>query len=585
MSPKVLLSPKDSAGFPSLLRAWLCCAAFYYPFFWLSIFTVQATPALVRVPLFGFHLEYFEISTEGAFARSVPWGALDFHHAHPLSHGGPLLGTLIILVLLIGLIAAAIGRNHHLLSGLFIAVLGQAAFVHTLPPRWPFRIHSPFRFLGAILFFVVMCLGLYWMLSALNLRGYVKRVVGLLAIFAVLPELMFIILSFRMEIWPYSLALIVSGIVAAFVASLVGGRLETRFPVLPGWKTFAAGVGISFLIFGSSQEARLAAERAKASAQQAILASLPKVSPDLPYPKLFFQKGVNFTAEFPASYDSEEARRMLQQLPASGVNAIALVPYGWLSMHPLRLRIEGQTGWENDVGIEELARVAHARGMKVFLKPAIWRAGEMQFSSAEDRKEWFAQYRLFLEHYAKLATQIHADLFSVGGEFVHLTQYESEWRGLIARVRKLYPGPLVYAANFGDEFEQIQFWDALDYIGLQEYYPLPDNLSMKDVLAKVEAVQQKFHRPVIFTEAGFPSLEGANRAPWDDSRKVPISLNTQEECYQAVFQAFYRKPWFEGMYWWKVGTNGYGGPLDGSHTPWDKPAMKILQQWYLDGGR
>lgn len=298
------------------------------------------------------------------------------------------------------------------------------------------------------------------------------------------------------------------------------------------------------------------------------------------YPRRFFQKGVNFTAEFPAFYGSAASRRMLESLPSYGINAIALVPYGWVSLHPPRVRLEGSRGWERDAGIAELAALAHARGMKVFLKPAIWRADQIQFSNPQDRAAWFRQYGVFLHHYARLAVSIHADLFCVGGEFVHLSQYDSEWRSLIAHVRAIYPGPLVYAANFGAEFEQIRFWGALDAIGLQEYYPVPAALSMAAVLAKVETVQRKFKRPVILTEVGIPSIAGAYAEPWNDRLHAPISLNLQKNYYEAIFRAFYRKTWFEGMYWWKVGTNGYGGPDDRSHTPWGKPAMNVLRRWY-----
>jgi hypothetical protein len=190
-----------------------------------------------------------------------------------------------------------------------------------------------------------------------------------------------------------------------------------------------------------------------------------------------------------------------------------------------------------------------------------------------------------LDHYARLAKQIHADLFCVGGEFVKLTPYDAQWRTLITRARRWYPGPLVYAANFGPEFENITFWDALDYIGLQEYYPLLDNLSTDSVVQRVEAVQKKFQRPVIFTEAGFSSNEAPNRQPWDDSRRNHLSPEAQARCYEAIFHAFYAKPWFQGLYWWKVGTNGFGGLRDASHTPWGKPAMNVVKRWYCEGGR
>ena len=316
------------------------------------------------------------------------------------------------------------------------------------------------------------------------------------------------------------------------------------------------------------------------------MASFPKSRSDLPYPKLFFQKGVNFTAEFPDVYASEGARRMLELLPQFGVNAIALVPYGWSSAHPPRVLLprQGQS-WESDEGIEELTRVAHALGMKVLLKPAVWQADDLDISSPADRAVWFDQYKGFLEHYAQLAKTSHADVFCVGGELVHLTPYDSEWRKLISRVRQIYPGPLVYAANFGEEFGRVAFWDALDYIGLQEYYPLPDNLGVESVVKRVEAVQQKYRRPVIFTEVGFPSLEAANRQPWDDSHNTHVSPQAQAACYQAIFRAFYNQPWFEGMYWWKIETNGSGGTQDRSHTPWGKPAMEVMKHWYSEGGR
>ncbi|HEX5484085.1 MAG TPA: hypothetical protein VFZ08_15795, partial [Terriglobia bacterium] len=83
MNSKIPRLMNDRAGLRGLLRTWLCCAAFYYPFFWISVFLVQAAPALIRVPFRGFHLEFFEISYGGTFARSVPRSALDFQHAHP----------------------------------------------------------------------------------------------------------------------------------------------------------------------------------------------------------------------------------------------------------------------------------------------------------------------------------------------------------------------------------------------------------------------------------------------------------------------------------------------------------------------
>jgi hypothetical protein len=362
--------------------------------------------------------------------------------------------------------------------------------------------------------------------------------------------------------------------------------MRVKEPPRTGWKPVQLGIASSLLLAGVVLGGNLAFEWAKRAIERAPLATNLKIASEHPYPKLFFQKGVNFTAEWPDAYSSETARGMLEALSEHGINAVALVPYGFTPRNSPVVRFGN--GWERDTDLEQLSAVAHRLGVRVLLKPQVWvrsgYPGDLEFFSTADREKWFGQYRLFLEHYACLAKRIHADLFCVGVEFSKLVRYDAEWRKLIGRAREVYPGPLVYAANFGSEFESIHFWDALDYIGLNNYYALPDDLSTDAVVRKVETVQQKFGRPVIFTEAGFSSFEAPHRQPWDETPRK-LSPLEQARCYEAVFRAFYHKPWFQGVYWWKVGSNGYGGPQDGSHTPWEKPAMDVLSRWYLGAGR
>ena len=303
--------------------------------------------------------------------------------------------------------------------------------------------------------------------------------------------------------------------------------------------------------------------------------------------KIFFQRGVNFTSE--TGYFPDDAITMLDRLPGYGVNAIALVPYGVSRKGVPEVRLMANGGMEREDDIQALTALAHQRKLRVLLKPQVWVTsggypGGIEFADSEARAKWFRSYEEFILHFADFATRSHADLFCVGVEFVHLSQYESEWRKIIAQVRKRYAGPLVYAANSGPDFEQTRFWDALDYIGLNDYYPLPDDLSVTAVLRTVEGVQRRYQRPVIFPEAGFASLRAPHREPWDESPRV-LSMEDQALCYEAVLRAFYKKPWFQGVYWWKVGNNGFGGVDDMSHTPWGKPAMKVVKKWYVGGGR
>ncbi len=570
---------EQSSGRRSVVT-WLACLAFAYPLYWLTAFLLQALPALADAALPGHRLTFIQVTPTAIFAASEGPGLPD---PAAQTHLGAWVAT--------GLVALAIcfalaRHDRGWLGGLVLAMLGQAG---AEPISWRITFGRPLQppqWLIGIGFFALLCLGLRWLVRASGVRRFVPRFGMLLACLSLPLAVIAALGAFRFgpghrPLW------VASGVAASVVASLIAAAPKTRSvasaPDLLTRKTIVVGAVASVGMFVAAAWGGPALSdhfwEALHQRNLTALASLPPIPKDAPYPKVFFQKGVNFTAEFPDTYDSEGARRMLEALPQHGINAIALVPYGWTTKSPPTVRFNPRGSWENDAGLEAMSRVAHALGMKVLLKPAIWRADGLTFPSPVDRAAWFAQYQLFLEHYAQLATRIHADVFCIGGEFSRLTPYEADWRHLIGRVRQLYPGPLTYAANWGEEFESLKFWDALDYIGLQEYYPLPDDLSTDAIVQKVEAVQKKFNKPVILTEVGFPSLVEANRRPWDDSSRA-LSPDLQAQSTEAVFRAFYNQPWFEGMYWWKIETNGSGGPGDGSHSLWRKPAMQILERWY-----
>jgi hypothetical protein len=296
-----------------------------------------------------------------------------------------------------------------------------------------------------------------------------------------------------------------------------------------------------------------------------------------------FFRGVNFTAERPAPYDSQSAEETLRRLPEYGVNAIALVPYASARLGSPKLRFP--LGMEADEGIRRMARTAHEVGLQVILKPQVWYRGgypgEHDLESEEDLDAFFQRYGELLTHYSRLAEETNADLLCIGVEFAKLTEHEGRWRELIRLARRHYSGPLTYAANFGDEFESVTFWDELDYIGLDNYYPLPADFSTDDTEQRIETVHRRFGKPVIFTEVGFSSFEGTRERPWEDRPSNAYSEEAQAAAYEAVFRGFHDKPWLAGMFWWKLGTNGSAGRRNGAHAPWGKPAMDVLKNWYL----
>lgn len=294
---------------------------------------------------------------------------------------------------------------------------------------------------------------------------------------------------------------------------------------------------------------------------------------------LFF-RGVSFTAERGVRYESPEAIAQLDQLRQFHVDSVALIPFAFTPRGETKLQFGHERSWESDAGITTAAQAAHERKMKVVLKPQIWPNKPLDLKDPASRKAWFSQYQAMVVHYAKLATTIQADLYCIGTELQYATLHEPEFRALIAAARAHFKGPLTYAANHGEEFERISFWGALDYIGLDNYYPLPDSLDTKPLASKLEALYSKYRKPILFTEAGYAAAPNSHRTPWEDRSQRPVNLAAQAAAYDALLKTFYRKPWFAGVFWWKLGTNGFGGPDDNTMTPWKKPAMDVVKRYY-----
>ncbi len=521
------------------VRPWLGCVALLYPAYW------AATLLIALASMAG-----------GAGAiRISPFGAIV-----PLRRPDWTITAIVVIIA----VTISFIRVWPIFAGLLIAVTGAALWAMRMP--W-------------IAAAVLIALGLRKILDAAPDSRYFARVAFLIA--AVALPLAFAALVLPR---PFTGRLLAPSIAAAILAMVVALRWRAVATFrMPGWRPVAAGVAASALLLTATPPiGRVLAESQRRTSREharEAVAGLPLLSAAAPFGKVFFQRGVSLTAEFPDGYLSETARETLRMLPKYGVNAIALVPYGNINSPD---RFGGDM--ESDEGIENLSRIAHSVGMTVMLKPQLWgRTWPAEFD-AQDPTAWFAAYGRFVDHYAQLAARIHADLFCMGTELAKMTRHEAQWRSLIARARKQYRGPITYAAIQGPEFEQLRFWDALDYVGLSNYYPLPDNLDTAAVVAKVEAVQKRTGKPLIFAEAGFSSFESPQRAPWDESPRR-LAPSDQARCYEALFKAFYLKPWFQGVYWWKVGTNRFGGLNDGSHTPWGKPAMDVLKKWYTTGGR
>lgn len=204
-------------------------------------------------------------------------------------------------------------------------------------------------------------------------------------------------------------------------------------------------------------------------------------------------------------------------------------------------------------------------------------------------EDWFDSYTTMAVRYAKLAEMYGADAFSVGSELRATTHRADDWRRVIAAVREVYHGPISYNANQEADEHTISWWDAVDFIGIDAYYTLstsstPTVNELVDawdpILDRLERLSKTTSRPVVFTEVGYASFQGAAYKPWRYCTAI-ADLQVQADLYEALFQAIEGREWLKGVFLYVYDTNrAQGGPLDKSHTFNNKPAENVIRSYF-----
>ncbi len=327
-------------------------------------------------------------------------------------------------------------------------------------------------------------------------------------------------------------------------------------------------------------------------------ASGPSYRPALSPENTLEQKGLSYACWAPGLYADPGAELALENLSRTGAGWIALV-VTWYQNDLGSLAIAPTEGTPTDSDLAKAVRTAHALGLKVMLKPhldlwsdsAHWRGQIGKFYTTESQwQTWFAAYRAFIEHFAALARDLGAEQFCIGCELEGTSGRTEDWRRVVAGVRALYRGPILYAANHSGEELRLDWWDAVDYIGVDAYYPLATHLeptarelaaAWAPKVAALGGLAARWGKPLLLTEVGYRSLDGACMHPWDYQIRGEVDLEEQADAYRAVREAFSGRPWFSGIYWWSWSPDPYeGGPDDDGFTPHDKPAEDVVREWY-----
>ncbi|UCD27442.1 MAG: hypothetical protein JSV03_09970 [Planctomycetota bacterium] len=244
---------------------------------------------------------------------------------------------------------------------------------------------------------------------------------------------------------------------------------------------------------------------------------------------------------------------------------------------------------------QQIFKIAHDNGLRVILMPIVllsdprgseWR-GVINPPSWDD---WLEQYRKFMLHFARIAADGKVEVLIVGSELVSAKTYVEHWQTIIREVRKVYPGKLSYSGNW-DHYKHVEFWDELDLIGMTSYYKLSEdpNPTLKKLIDEWKPIkagllrwQKKIGKPLLFTEVGWCSQEGASVEPWNyyhNQNATHAGHQEQRRNYLAFMDTWKDTPEVGGIIWWEW-PDSDGGQDDYNYTPKDKPAEGELRRWF-----
>jgi|SRR5579884_3906831 len=283
--------------------------------------------------------------------------------------------------------------------------------------------------------------------------------------------------------------------------------------------------------------------------------------------------------------------------------------------------------------------------------------GKVRVGAVE--KQWFDNYTAFAVHYAQLSAKENLPFFVIGDGLTGMTvdtpyttakadpkgrdrtmpgeppcppdrgRRDCSWRHVIDAIRQPgyltlsshqsqvganYQGKLIYAAHWEGaengslnlpEFENITWWDAVDYIGVDANFPLLKDqgapsteilmdawhgkgayaAGQGDIVGRLSKVSDTYQRPVVFTSVAYCSVSGAQCSANAGGEE---NDSDQLRYMQALLLTFGDASWWDGVFWyadypiprdkqpfWSLLSNWAGPTLDTS-----KEAGKWLASYY-----
>lgn len=306
-------------------------------------------------------------------------------------------------------------------------------------------------------------------------------------------------------------------------------------------------------------------------------------------------KGITFVAP-----PKEVGVAAMERIRQTHAEWIALVPYGFQKMGETKITFNVSRQWwgERHEGMITCIKNAKQTGLKVMIKPQLWLQGnwigDLDYKTLEEWKAWEESYKAYIMEYVEMANDHGVEMICIGTEIRNsVKRRPTFWKNMIADIRSVYRGKLVYSANW-DDYQDVKFWQELDFVGLSAYYPLTDaNVPMvKDLLSQWLPIKnnlvnyaKKFKKEILFTEYGYLTVEGCAGKTWELEKnrhsKIPNEV-AQANAFEGLYSAWWNeKNWAGGFIWkWFPEGMGHEGSVITDYTPQNKMSEKIIKNWY-----
>jgi hypothetical protein len=291
-------------------------------------------------------------------------------------------------------------------------------------------------------------------------------------------------------------------------------------------------------------------------------------------------------------YGSDDCRAQLKAIADVGANWIAIADFGFMSsVTDPHIKFGGDRSL-TEADLVKCIDDAHATGLKGaaqagHLVPRFQPPEEVARRHRDDFRGRLGHLvspstPKFILHHAQLAQSAKADGFCVGMELEGTSRRKRAGGLSSPRCGKVYTGPLTYAAAYG-EWPHIQWWDAVDCIGVNGYFPLTGKESTDEadlrrgwavVYGFLEPFAKKWNKPICFTELGYSESVRAGLEPWEYN-VVGSDKEYQARLYRIAVEEAAKRDFIVGIFAWKWFTSDQGPRME-RHDPFgiqDRPLV------------